>query len=189
MSAPARLSDADALAMYAGLSIHELGRRAMDRCQQLHPEPYRTYVVDRNINYSNVCTARCTFCNFYRQPGSPAAYVLTHGEIGQKIEELLAIGGTQVLMQGGLVPDEAHPSGQGLSFDWYLDLLRFIKRHYPTIHVHAFSPPEIWAPMKKMPCTVPRSLAGIQRAKVLVTQGHAPASPMPNKNRVTSSEP
>jgi len=140
-----RLSDADALALYSDLSIHELGRRALARTQELHPRPYRTYVVDRNINYANVCTARCTFCNFYRKPGDAEAYVLSYEAIGRKIEELLAIGGTQILMQGGLVPDASHPSGQGLPFDWYLDLLCFIKRNYPTVHVHAFSPPEIWA--------------------------------------------
>jgi cyclic dehypoxanthinyl futalosine synthase len=141
----ARLTATEALALYESLSIHELGRRAFARVQQLHPEPYRTYVVDRNINYANVCTAKCIFCNFYRKPGDPAAYVLSYAEIGRKIEELLAIGGTQILMQGGLVPGEDHPSGHGLPFTWYLDLLRFIKRQYPTIHVHAFSPPELWA--------------------------------------------
>ena len=141
----ARLSDADALGMYRELSIHELGRRALARCQHLHPEPYRTYVVDRNINYSNVCTARCTFCNFSRPPGSDQAYVLTCQQIGQKIEELLRIGGTQILMQGGLLPDQHHPSGHGRPFQWYLDLLGLIRSNYPSIHIHAFSPPEIWA--------------------------------------------
>ena len=131
--------------MYRELSIYELGRRAFARCQELHPEPYRTYVVDRNINYANVCTARCIFCNFYRKPGSDEAYILTYEQIGGKIEGLLDIGGTQVLMQGGLVPDETHPTGDGLPFTWYLDLLRFVKKNYPTIHIHAFSPPEIWA--------------------------------------------
>ena len=131
--------------MYHELSIHTLGRLAFERLTQLHPEPYRTYVVDRNINYSNVCTARCTFCNFYARPGAEDAYILSHEQVGRKIEELLAIGGTQILMQGGLVPDVSHPGGHGLPFEWYLDLLRFIKREYPTIHVHAFSPPEIWA--------------------------------------------
>lgn len=145
VSPTARLTDAEAYELYCDLSIHELGRRAFDRTQQLHPEPYRTYVVDRNINYANVCTARCTFCNFYRKPGHAEAYILTYPQIGQKIEELLAIGGTQVLMQGGLVPAESHASGQGLPFAWYLDLLRFIKTNYPAIHIHAFSPPEIWA--------------------------------------------
>lgn len=140
-----RLADAEALELYNDLSIHELGRRAFARAQALHPEPYRTYVVDRNINYANVCTARCIFCNFYRQPGDSEAYILGYEQIGRKIEELLAIGGTQILMQGGLVPDADHPSGHGLPLSWYLDLLRFIKQHYPTIHIHAFSPPEIWA--------------------------------------------
>jgi len=71
-----RISDDDALAMYRELSIHELGRRAFERSQQMHSEPYRTYVVDRNINYANVCTARCTFCNFYAKPGADDAYIL-----------------------------------------------------------------------------------------------------------------
>jgi len=144
-AAGARLTEADALEMYESLSIHELGRRAYVRSLQFHPAPYRTYVVARHINYANVCTAKCIFCNFYRKPGDCEAYVLSYAEIGRKIEELLAIGGTQILMQGGLVPRAAHPRGQGLPFSWYLDLLRFIKREYPTIHVHAFSPPEIWA--------------------------------------------
>ena len=140
-----RLSDDETLELYRAKSIHELGRMAYARSLQIHPEPYRTYVVDRNINYANVCTARCIFCNFYAEPGTQDAYVLTHQQIGQKIEELLEIGGTQILMQGGLVPDEDHPSGDGRPFTWYLDLLRFIKQHYPSIHIHAFSPPEIWA--------------------------------------------
>ena len=140
-----RIDDADALALYHELSIHELGQRAFARSLELHSEPHRTYVVDRNINYANVCTARCTFCNFYARPGSDKAFILSYEQIGRKIEELLAIGGTQILMQGGLVPKENHPSGHGLPFTWYLDLLRFIKREYPGIHIHAFSPPEIWA--------------------------------------------
>lgn len=114
---------------------------------RLHPEPYRTYVVDRNINYANYCTAKCIFCNFKADPPGmdtgrrdlPDGYILTFAQIGTKIEELLAIGGTQILMQGGLVPADMLP------FDWYLDLMRFIKREFPTIHIHAFSPPEIHA--------------------------------------------
>jgi cyclic dehypoxanthinyl futalosine synthase len=143
----ARLSDDDALALYTDCSIHELGRRAHEVTMRMHPEPHRTYVVDRNINYANYCTAKCIFCNFKADPPGmdtgrtdlPEGYVLSFAEIGRKIEELLAIGGTQVLMQGGLVPAEMLP------FEWYLGLLRFIKREYPTIHVHAFSPPEIHA--------------------------------------------
>ncbi len=144
---PLRITDEEALELYRGCSIHELGRRAHQITLALHPEPYRTYVVDRNINYANYCTARCIFCNFKADPpglGSgrtdlPEGYVLSFEQIGRKIEELLAIGGTQILMQGGLVPAEVLP------FEWYLDLLRFVKREYPGIHVHAFSPPEIHA--------------------------------------------
>ncbi len=113
----------------------------------MHPETYRTYVVDRNINYANYCTAKCIFCNFKADPPGqpsgrtdlPEGYVLSQDEIRQKIEELIAIGGTQILMQGGLVPAEILP------FEWYLDLFRFIKREFPTIHIHALSPPEIHA--------------------------------------------
>lgn len=148
MSPPrTRLTDDDARALYHDCTIHEVGRRAHEVTMRLHPEPYRTYVVDRNINYANYCSAKCIFCNFKADPPGmnsgrkdlPSGYVHTFEEIGKKIEELLAIGGTQVLMQGGLVPAELLP------FSWYLDLMRFIKREYPGVHIHAFSPPEIHA--------------------------------------------
>ncbi|MCK6456852.1 MAG: CofH family radical SAM protein [Phycisphaerae bacterium] len=117
---------------------------------RLHPQPWRTYVVDRNINYANWCTARCIFCNFKADPPDmdsgrkdlPAGYTLSFDEIARKIDELVAIGGTQLLLQGGLVPADGP---QGLPFEWYLDLMRFIRRRFPTIHIHAFSPPEIFA--------------------------------------------
>ena len=142
-----RLTVAEALEMYRECSIHELGRRAHEVTMRLHPEPYRTYVVDRNINYANYCSAKCIFCNFKADPPGmntgrkdlPSGYVHSFEQIGRKIEELIEIGGTQVLMQGGLVPAEILP------FEWYCDLMRFIKREYPGIHVHAFSPPEIHA--------------------------------------------
>ncbi len=145
-----RLSEADANGLYRTASIHDLGRRAFDVTNRLHPQAWRTYVVDRNINYANWCTAKCIFCNFKADPPEmnsgrrdlPAGYTLSYAEIGQKIEELIAIGGTQLLMQGGLVPGEG---AQGLPFEWYLDLMRFIRKNYPTIHIHAFSPPEIFA--------------------------------------------
>lgn len=142
-----RIAPADALSLYRECSLPELGRMAHAVTLHKHPEPYRTYVVDRNINYANYCTARCIFCNFKADPPGmnsgrrelPPGYVLSFAEIGRKIEELLAIGGTQVLMQGGLVPADMLP------FSWYLDLMRFIKREYPGVHIHAFSPPEIFA--------------------------------------------
>ena len=165
-SKPSRLTEADALAMYADCSIHELGRRAHEVTIRLHPEPWRTYVVDRNINDANWCTAKCLFCNFKAdppdtersRPGLPEGYVLSFDEIGSKIQELVDIGGTQVLMQGGLVPAEVLP------FDWYLDLLRFIKRDFPTVHIHAFSPPEVHAFGEMFGMTVRDCLARLQDA-------------------------
>jgi cyclic dehypoxanthinyl futalosine synthase len=163
---PKRVSDAEALQMYMDCSIHELGARAHKITLRLHPEDYRTYVVDRNINYSNLCTARCIFCNFKADPPGmntdredlPEGYVLTFEQIGHKIEELLAIGGTQILMQGGLVPAGVLP------FEWYLDLMRFIKREYPGIHIHAFSPPEIFAFEKEFGMPVREILLRLQEA-------------------------
>jgi dehypoxanthine futalosine cyclase len=103
--------------------------------RRLHPEPVVTYIVDRNINYTNVCVVRCSFCAFYRDPGHPEGYLHARETLFAKIEETLALGGTGVLMQGGHHPD--------LPLEWYEDLLRSIKERYPGLHVHAFSPPEI----------------------------------------------
>jgi len=161
-----RLSPAEALDLYRDCSIHELGRRAHEVTMRLHPEPYRTYVVDRNINYANFCTAKCIFCEFKAdvpgvdtgRPELPSGYILSFEQIGQKIEELLAIGGTQILMQGGLVP------GDLLPFSWYLDLLRFIKKNYPSVHIHAFSPPEIHAFHLEFGLPVPDVLRHLQDA-------------------------
>ncbi len=100
-----------------------------------HPEPYRTYNIDRNINYTNICTAVCDFCAFYRSPRSDEGYVLPREELLQKVEETVALGGNQILMQGGL-----HPK---FKLDWYEELLRDIKDHFPQINIHGFSPPEI----------------------------------------------
>ena len=148
--ATARMTTDDLHSLYFDAPLHEVGRRAHAVTASLHPEDYRTYVVDRNINYANWCTAKCIFCNFKADPPEaksgrtdlPEGYTLSYAQIGRKIEELLAIGGTQILMQGGLVPSDGRA---GLSFDWYLDLLRFIRREYPAVHIHAFSPPELWA--------------------------------------------
>lgn len=168
MSAP-RVSEADLRGMYFDLSIHELGRRAFEVTQRLHPEDYRTYVVDRNINYANWCTAKCIFCNFKADvPGVntgrqdlPAGYTLTYEQIGKKIEELVAIGGTQILMQGGLVPAEGEA---GLPLEWYLGLMRFIKKNFPGVHVHAFSPPEIFAFHRIFGMSIRDVLARLQEA-------------------------
>ena len=101
----------------------------------MHPEPYRTYNVDRNINYTNVCTAVCDFCAFYRGPKSDEGYVLEREELLKKVGETVALGGNQILMQGGL-----HPK---YKLDWYEELLTDIKTAYPTVNIHGFSPPEL----------------------------------------------
>jgi cyclic dehypoxanthinyl futalosine synthase len=111
-----------------------LGQAAHQTRLALHPEPMVTYVIDRNINYTNVCLSGCRFCAFYQAVDSNGSYVLTHEELGRKIRETIELGGTQILMQGGM-----HPR---LSFDYYVDLLRWIKGHF-AIHIHGFSPPEI----------------------------------------------
>src|SRR5262249_32097061 len=111
-----------------------LGRLADDLRRALHPDDVVTYVVDRNVNYSNVCVSVCTFCAFYRKPGSPEGYVHSFEEIFQKVEEMLELGGSGVLMQGGLHPD--------LPLDYYTTLLRELKTRY-KIHLHCFSLPEV----------------------------------------------
>src|SRR4051812_9625476 len=130
----ARLTDAQALELYQLAPLHDLGEWAQAVAQRLHPEDYRTYVIDRNINYTNVCTAKCTFCAFRRDHEDADAYTLSFDTIGEKIRELVSIGGTQILMQGGM--------NDALPIEWYEDLLRYIKTNFPTIHIHAFSPPE-----------------------------------------------
>jgi cyclic dehypoxanthinyl futalosine synthase len=130
----ARLAEGQALELYQSASLHDLGTWASAVCRRLHPEDYRTYVIDRNINYTNICTARCTFCAFRRDHEDTDAYTLSVEQIGQKISELVSIGGTQILMQGGM--------NDALPIEYYENLLRYIKKNFPTIHVHAFSPPE-----------------------------------------------
>src|SRR5437868_7541035 len=129
-----RLSAAQALELYHNASMHDLGEWAHATTQRLHPEDYRTYVIDRNINYTNVCTAKCTFCAFRRDHEDSDAYTLSFETIGGKIRELVGIGGTQILMQGGM--------NDRLPIEYYEDLLRYIKTNFPTVHIHAFSPPE-----------------------------------------------
>lgn len=112
----------------------ELGRLADNLRERLHPDNVVTYVVDRNVNYSNVCVSVCTFCAFYRKPGSDEGYVHSYEEVFRKVEEMIELGGSGVLMQGGLHPD--------LPLDYYTGLLRELKSRY-GIHLHCFSPPEI----------------------------------------------
>ena len=111
-----------------GLAAHEIRLRK-------NPADIVTYIIDRNINYTNVCNVVCTFCAFYRRPGKPDTYVHSIEEICKRIDETIALGGTGVLMQGGLHPD--------FNIEWYEDLLRTLHAKYPKFQLHCFSPPEI----------------------------------------------
>src|SRR5882724_2888976 len=132
------------LELYERADLLELGSLADAERWRLHPEPVVTYIIDRNINYTNVCVADCQFCAFYRRPKHAEGYVLSFEEIGRKIDECRALGGVQILMQGGHNPY--------IPFEWYLDLLRYIKQHHP-IHIHGFSPSEVdfWSTLYRMP--------------------------------------
>jgi len=132
-----RLSSAEGLMLLESHDLTALGRAADAVTRRLHPETYRTYNIDRNINYTNVCSAVCDFCAFYRKPKSAEGYVLEREVIFTKIEETLALGGDQILMQGGMNPE--------LPLSWYEELLSAIKSRFPTLNIHAFSPPEIYA--------------------------------------------
>jgi len=133
--ASGRLTPQEGLLLLESHDLAALGRAADAVTRRLHPEPYRTYNVDRNINYTNVCTSACRFCAFSRKADDPDAYVIDRPTLYRKIEETLALGGDQILLQGGM-----HPQ---LKLEWYEELLTDIKRRFPQINVHGFSPPEI----------------------------------------------
>ena len=122
------------LELYQKGSLLELGRLADLERYRHHPDEVVTYIIDRNINYTNVCVADCKFCAFYRRPKHAEGYVLPFEKIGEKIDECKAIGGVQILLQGGHNPY--------IPFEWYLELMRYIKANHP-IHIHGFSPSEV----------------------------------------------
>ena len=130
-----RLSVEDCTTLLESYDIARIGAAADEIREQRHPDNVVTYIIDRNINYTNVCNVVCTFCAFYRRPGAPDTYVRTIDEICAKIDETIALGGTGVLMQGGLHPD--------FGVEWYEDLLRTLSARYPGFQLHCFSPPEI----------------------------------------------
>ncbi len=137
-----RITADEAVRLYREGSLEELGALAHERRRMKKATAYGgrgndiiTYIVDRNVNYTNICNVYCKFCAFYRREGDADAYVLSHEEMEQKIAETVELGGTQILMQGG-----HHPK---LGLDHYLELLRFIKRRFPKVNIHGFSPPEI----------------------------------------------
>jgi cyclic dehypoxanthinyl futalosine synthase len=139
------LAGGEILCLFEDAELHALGRAAHElRLRRCDPE-HVTYVIDRNINYSNICYVDCTFCAFYRHKNHEEAYVLSTEELHRKIEELQAIGGSQILLQGGHNPK--------LPFSWYQETLADLKSHFPDIHIHGFSPSEIehFGKLFKMP--------------------------------------
>ena len=162
-----RISKQQALQLYRESSLPELSERADKLCnvprtsrphtsQNLHPGNVRTYIVERNINYTNICCCRCSFCAFSVSPGGKNGFVLTFDQIADKIEELLSLDGTQILLQGGLNPE--------LSFSWYEELLRRIKERFPRLHIHAFSPPEICFMAERFNMTIPEVIERLRSA-------------------------
>jgi cyclic dehypoxanthinyl futalosine synthase len=130
-----RIDASEALFLYHYAPTYWLGRMANAVRARKHPEPVVTYIVDRNVNYTNVCVARCNFCAFYRPVGHHDGYVLGFDEIFRKIDETIELGGVQLLLQGGHNPD--------LPLQWYEDLFRAVKQKYPAFKLHALSPPEV----------------------------------------------
>jgi cyclic dehypoxanthinyl futalosine synthase len=130
-----RVSAADALELYRHAPTPLLGQLADGVRARKHPDRVVTYIIDRNVNYTNVCVAKCNFCAFYRPVGSSEGYVLGFDELFRKIDETIAVGGVQLLLQGGHNPD--------LPLKWYEDLFLAVKERYPSFKLHALSPPEV----------------------------------------------
>ena len=150
-----RITPGEALDLFRKADLLTLGSLANEIRFRRHPEKRVTFVVDRNINYTNVCASGCRFCAFYAVPGKDDGYVLTHEQLGQKIRETLDLGGTQILLQGGMNPD--------LDLDFYLDMLRYITTTF-EIHVHGFSPPEIDYIAAKSGLSVHDTIAALKEA-------------------------
>jgi len=130
-----RLSPAEGLRLLESHELAALGRAADALTRRLHPEPYRTYNVDRNINYTNICVGGCRFCAFSRRAGDSDAYTIDRDDLYRKVEETLALGGDQILLQGGMHPE--------LKLAWYERLVADLKARFPAVNVHGFSPAEI----------------------------------------------
>ncbi|MCS7048060.1 MAG: dehypoxanthine futalosine cyclase [Verrucomicrobiae bacterium] len=140
-----RITCEEALRVYRALPLTELGGLADAVRRRKHPEPIVTYIIDRNINYTNICNVYCTFCAFMREEDDPDAYVLSPEQVGAKVQELVDIGGVQILLQGG-----HHPK---LGIDYYLNLLQYLRARFPQVNIHGFSPPEFthFAEVFRMP--------------------------------------
>ncbi len=150
-----RLTVQDGLDLYHGADLLTLGRLAGEKRFLYHPGKMVTFVVDRNINYTNICMSGCRFCAFYKTPKSGEGYVIDKQSLREKIEETLALKGTQILLQGGMHPD--------LDIDYYTDLLSFIKENF-DIHIHGFSPPEISFIAEKSSMTIKETIKILKQA-------------------------
>ncbi len=151
-----RASGDEALELYRRAPTALLGRLADGVRARKHPDRIVTYIIDRNVNYTNVCVARCTFCAFYRPVGSSEGYVLGFDEVFRKIDETIAVGGVQLLLQGGHNPD--------LPLTWYEDLFRAVKQRYPSFKLHALSPPEVIHLSRLSQLPVPAVIARLMAA-------------------------
>jgi cyclic dehypoxanthinyl futalosine synthase len=147
-----RLERGDALALLLHAELLTLGELADAKRRALHPDPAVTFVVDRNINYTNICMSGCRFCAFFRGIDHPEAYVISGDALEEKIRETIDLGGTQILLQGGIHPE--------LGLDYYIGLLRFIHDRF-DIHVHGFSPPEIAFIARKSNLSVAETLRAL----------------------------
>jgi cyclic dehypoxanthinyl futalosine synthase len=150
-----RLTKEQALSLLKNSALLELGQKADEIRKSMHPEKIVTFVVDRNINYTNICINKCKFCAFWRDKESKDAYVLGIDELFKKIEETISLGGTQILLQGGIHPE--------LNMDYYIDLLKSIKDRY-AINIHGFSPPEISYLAEKHNLTIRETLILLRQA-------------------------
>ena len=155
-AAGARLSREETDVLYRKADLFTLSALAHQARLALHPGNIVTYVADRNINYSNICVCACRFCAFFRPPGHAEGYVLTREELDRKIRETLALGGTQILMQGGHHPD--------LPLSFYEEMIAWIRDTHPGIHIHSFSPPEIVFFAEKEELSVTEVITRLMRA-------------------------
>lgn len=150
-----RLNREEGLTLLRHAPLLTLADLANRKRYYLHPDAMVTYVVDRNINYTNICVSGCRFCAFYKSPGQDGGYVISKDELSKKIEETIALGGTQILLQGGMNPE--------LELDFYIDMLEFIKQKF-DIHIHGFSPPEIDYLARKSELSIADTITALQNA-------------------------
>ncbi len=150
-----RLDKKEGLALLRRADLLTLAGLANEKRFYFNPDKRVTYVVDRNINYTNICVSGCKFCAFYKSPSQDDGYVISNDELARKIEETIELGGTQILLQGGMHPD--------LELSFYIEMLQFIKNSF-DIHIHGFSPPEIDFIAKKSSLSIPETIAALKQA-------------------------